>query len=498
MKKFNKILIIALVVAIIASMSILLVGCKKKPTEPEDPVPTTYVTMDVNPSVELVLDQNNVVLDVVSANQDAAVMLYNQDNIVGADVSVASKNIINAAIDLKYVSKEDSKNVQINVSSSDTAKVDAVFTETSASIKAELDLAGIQAKVEKGVDYMLEKELAVVKENKAGVKGYDDTLTVSKYRLVKRAMLANVTLSMDETVVMSEAELIKQIDYAKDQVKNAYDKTTALAMKVAQNAYDKAVDEILEAQYTAVYAKGLLPGNDLLVSKAVNKSSLVAQYKALDIATNTFEFTVNTVRKAIDEIRIPVEPVKAALKEAGLSDEEVNKLDKVAENKKGKKVITKESMEAFINEAYRNMTEEERAAFDGKYNSTIKVQVNEYQAQVDSAISLSADGLKAAIKSEELGLDINVDAKFTIYSIDTIITKLHEATDKKFDEIVENLTDEGKALVKEKQDAKQAEIDKYTKEFEDAVKEANTKAEAAVKKALEARKIEFNLDIEIK
>ena len=57
----------------------------------------TFVSMDINPSVEFTLDKNNKVLSVHGANEDGQVLLYGEEGIVGADIEVATAKVLELA-----------------------------------------------------------------------------------------------------------------------------------------------------------------------------------------------------------------------------------------------------------------------------------------------------------------------------------------------------------------------------------------------------------------
>ena len=58
----------------------------------------TYVAMDINPSVEFVLDENDKVIAVKAANSDAEILLYGAEGIVGAQIEDASKRVAELAV----------------------------------------------------------------------------------------------------------------------------------------------------------------------------------------------------------------------------------------------------------------------------------------------------------------------------------------------------------------------------------------------------------------
>lgn len=73
----------------------------------------SYVGIDVNPSVSLVLDKNDTVLSVLADNEDAQVLLYGE-NLVGMSADEAAKKIAELSVELGYLN-ENNRGVNITV-----------------------------------------------------------------------------------------------------------------------------------------------------------------------------------------------------------------------------------------------------------------------------------------------------------------------------------------------------------------------------------------------
>ena len=67
----------------------LCAGCAAK--EGKDEGAVSYVGIDVNPSVSLMLDKNNKVVSVIAENEDAQVLLYGEASLVGMSAEDAAK-----------------------------------------------------------------------------------------------------------------------------------------------------------------------------------------------------------------------------------------------------------------------------------------------------------------------------------------------------------------------------------------------------------------------
>lgn len=80
----------------------------------------TRMTVDINPSVELMVDKDNKVISVTALNDDAAVILQGEASIVGKESDDAVKAIVSLATDTGYIVKgevsADENTVKISVS----------------------------------------------------------------------------------------------------------------------------------------------------------------------------------------------------------------------------------------------------------------------------------------------------------------------------------------------------------------------------------------------
>ncbi|QWB95739.1 hypothetical protein KHQ89_07350 [Mycoplasmatota bacterium] len=70
----------------------------------------TYVTVDINPSVELVINQREKVIYVNALNEDAEVLLMDLD-LIGLDVDEAMDLIIEKSIALGYIDVDSEETI---------------------------------------------------------------------------------------------------------------------------------------------------------------------------------------------------------------------------------------------------------------------------------------------------------------------------------------------------------------------------------------------------
>ena len=140
--------------------AVILVACNSiytsHPHTSEPQRATSFVRIDVNPSVELVLDQNDVVMSAYGANRDGKVLLFEESGIVGAELDVALGNIASCAVRYGYV--KDDANVSVEVVSE---KADAVFEKINQKFTSAVKNAdeSISVRISNSCDFVLENKL---------------------------------------------------------------------------------------------------------------------------------------------------------------------------------------------------------------------------------------------------------------------------------------------------------------------------------------------------
>ena len=60
----------------------------------------SFVSLDINPEITLTLDENGAVLTVVGENEDANVLLYGEETLVGMNIEAAVEKITALATEL--------------------------------------------------------------------------------------------------------------------------------------------------------------------------------------------------------------------------------------------------------------------------------------------------------------------------------------------------------------------------------------------------------------
>lgn len=265
-KTFISIIAGACVLALIIGIAAIVVNNNK------DKEQVSYVAVDINPSVEFLVDKDGKVVTVIPENEDAQILLAGEE-LEGLTFEAAIDKVGTLAVKCGYL-KNDNNQVTITVSGS---------VELSASLydvaKNAIETAGkaVGAVVTEGTNYLLEREVAYLKSNNQGKEGYD-TLTAGKLRLIKTAMLADRTLTMDDAVKMSEEDLVKRVNEHKEYLKGKVETSLAIATEGATTLYEVSKQAYLDSAYVSVASQSLK--SDILGGGA--KTYNAAKYLALN------------------------------------------------------------------------------------------------------------------------------------------------------------------------------------------------------------------------
>ncbi|MCX4286664.1 MAG: hypothetical protein OSJ68_05175, partial [Clostridia bacterium] len=127
----KRLLSVILTAACVLTMCVSLTACDLLGGNKGDAA--AFVSLDINPSLELTLDKNNKVISVYGANEDGQVLLYGEDGIIGADIEVATARILELAKEMGYVDESNTV-VQTTVSSDKKGKEDSIYSKINAQV----------------------------------------------------------------------------------------------------------------------------------------------------------------------------------------------------------------------------------------------------------------------------------------------------------------------------------------------------------------------------
>ncbi len=190
-------------IVILAAMT-LIVGC-----EAGVEASNSYVTIDINPSIELIVSPKNKVIAANPLNEDAEIVLSELD-LIGMELEDAVDLIIETAIELGYIATGDDVETFVSVStiSKDDALKERIHNRVKASINKAFENRGMLGKASDKVfteEFILEAQ------------SYD--VTPQFLFLAQKIVELNDELILEDVLAMTQEELLDIIDLARAEHK---------------------------------------------------------------------------------------------------------------------------------------------------------------------------------------------------------------------------------------------------------------------------------------
>lgn len=207
MKVWKKIAACGLSLALAAGACALLAGCGG-----EDSEAAARMQVDINPSVEFILDEDNKVLSVTALNDDGALIIAGEA-FVGKTAEDAVELMVSISTEAGYLVKGDLSAGQDGITVSITGDEEAaqkLYDDVKAGIDAFLEESGINAAVERGEALKLDALRALVQKA-------DPTLTDEEVESMTEEQLLNaLKISRIETAQLLTEELREAYAAAKE------------------------------------------------------------------------------------------------------------------------------------------------------------------------------------------------------------------------------------------------------------------------------------------
>ena len=220
----------------------------------------SMVTIDTNPSIELVVDEKDKVVSVRGANDDGKLVLYGE-KVVGKDVEKAVEIIIQAEIDTGYIvanAQIGANQFSLTVSSDTTVESSELINSIQNKVKEVCENNNIAIKLEES------KALARSELEKLALE-LDPTLTEERVKEMETSqLLAVVKLYQLETVELYNTKLeelytnVKEFkfDYmSQESTLEAMKTVDGAIANLAITAYESAVNLLKSAQESVETAR---------------------------------------------------------------------------------------------------------------------------------------------------------------------------------------------------------------------------------------------------
>lgn len=363
MKKYAK--RCALALSAVLSLS-LLAACG----ENEKNRAASYVGIDVNPSVSLVLDGNGKVISVLADNEDAQVLLYGE-TLTGLSAGEAAEKIAALSVELGYLN-EDNKGVNITVE----GKAGDLEGDIRAAFESAAEEGGLSLTFSSEGTFSAGRKCAAINAE------YNLDLTVGQFRLISEAKKADGSLTWEVAATMDTSELLALAADAADIIEPYATAAYTAAKDAALYAYETAKGQLVDALWLIPYSTTYLP--EILTGQKVNYGAIYNLYTG---ASRLMDAGLTAAEKA-----------EAAAQSIAVSD---GTLDTIA--------------------AALDMTEEEKAAFIGQVEANGKTvaaldeyldvyfknmaaearrEIAEEIARIAAAVQQEADKIEASVAQE--------------------------------------------------------------------------------------------------
>ena len=209
-----KCLSLALCLCLLIGMALPLASCKKsEPTPPEGTY--TRMTVDINPSVEFMVDDQNKVVSVTALNDDGSILIAGEA-FVGKTPEEATRMVVSLATDAGYLVKgeihventDESQKIEISVSgNSDYAK--ELAKNVKSDVEKYLKDNKITATVESVKAKTLDEMRKVVIED--GLFTEDEVKDMTEEQLYKALAAGRIETAQLLTAEMREAYYLSLI-----------------------------------------------------------------------------------------------------------------------------------------------------------------------------------------------------------------------------------------------------------------------------------------------
>lgn len=256
-----KCLSLALCLCLLIGMALPLASCKKsEPTPPEGTY--TRMTVDINPSVEFMVDDQNKVVSVTALNDDGSILIAGEA-FVGKTPEEATRMVVSLATDAGYLVKGE-----IHVENTDESQKIEISVSGNSDYAKEL-AKNVKSDVEK---YLKDNKITATVES-VKAKTLDE---------MRKVVIADGLFTEDEVKNMTEEQLYKALAAGRIE-------TAQLLTAEMREAYYRAKDykiSFVEKQATA----------DII-------SGMGATYKVLMSGYSTALAAYSTSIDTLDELR---------------------------------------------------------------------------------------------------------------------------------------------------------------------------------------------------
>lgn len=520
MKKLLSLLLTCVLLTSLLSFTGCFAGGGEDKKDDEPAAKTASVNIDINPSIELIVGEDEKVVAVRGVNDDGVLLTYGEDGIVGADLKAAIEKITSLAIEYGYLNDANSV-VGTIVNASDEDFFAAINQAVNSTVTATAEKSGLTVTTDASGAFSLLRQMEEMKAANPNDQILQ-AVTVSKFRL---ALSVSETgeMSLEAALKLDDSKLLEMLKEADKKMEEYATEQFNLRKSQALALYDKVVTIKTYAAYAEVYGKRLTA---IAVDKLdkITTAYYGAAYQLYASAKTGFA-AITSAYDVVNEIKnypLTDAQITAILAAFGMED------DSALRDENGK--VTVKSVEAYADKYFKNAAdgkvEEVKTAVKealSQIEETLKAEIDKlsqsYKAQIEAQIA-QAEAVFTAVKpvlesvktvldqfgalipaASEISADINKiitdyedltarvkeyleGEEITVTDLDKLVGEYSVIAAEYLEKISADLTEEEKALI----ESKIADIEAACKEEKAALEKSIDDAAKAAKEAIEAAK----------
>ena len=501
----KKLLSMILVLTLVFSLA----SCQPPNEDPKNPgddgsvagTSVALVTVSINPSIELSLDENGLVAGVYGANEDGQILLYGEtDNILNKSYEDAIAYVTNLSVRLGYLDAETGT-VNTSVIAEDAAFAAEVQSKLGDKIKAAATANGITVSIDTSDPFSLISELEELKA-KYPSRADIQALTPSDYRLAS-TLSEREGISILEAVGCDKEDMLKRIGAAHNTLETHATEAYLAAKREATRIFEKSMGIVVAGAYNEVYLKNIMAHTGTFYYGAA--------YQAYAVTALTYRsvYEIKAFGDAMTSYELDEATINAVKEELGLTD------TTALENEEGK--ITIDSLIAFCDDFLaKNSVDDEvetelrriiagakaAAELADKATTTmysadmaaLKTQIGIVVGSINTAYTtaklLMTDEQKAAVEAVLADLAL-VEAKVgeimeggvTLSEVDALATEAEEKAAEILEDIKADLSEAELNEAEEKIKALKALQTQLTTDFQNRLTEAENTAKSYIEQA---------------
>lgn len=345
---------------------------------------TAFVTVDINPSVEITIDEDGTVASIYGANEDGQILLYEEtENLVGINYEAAVEYITNLAVELGYLDKKTGS-ISTSVTADNADFAAELQNKIGAKIKSVATAGGITVEIDTSDPFSLLCELEELKAK------YPDNvkiqeITPSDYRLAL-TLSEREDISIVAAVEYDNAEIIKKINAAHGTLESYATDAYLAAKKQATRIFNTSMGIILDGVYNEIYLSN--------ISSHLNTYYYGAVYQAYKTTARTYSsiYEIKLFADSMANYEIDDATVTAIATELGIEDTSAMK------NAEGK--ITVESLIEFCDNFIKT----------NEVSDEVKAHIQEIIADARVAAELTNKGTTTAYAADIQALSAKITA----------------------------------------------------------------------------------------